>query len=167
MKKQIVTIFAFAACLTLISMGFLATASYAKRPKRLIGGQCGFEAFLPTCEGRKGVPQRRKGCARHPKHCESRTWGGGEYGEGAMRIEGNGRYYGVAAGWVGFHIGAQKTNLILVFMQDAALKIPVASSGWKAGVEGSAAFIDVGKEKSIDTVTSRTLLLHSSSGRRV
>ena len=70
-----------------------------------------------------------------------------------MRIDGKTvEYYSIAAGSVGFQIGAQKTNLILVFMQEKALKNSRRNSGWKAGVEGSVAFIDVGKEKSIDTV---------------
>jgi lipid-binding SYLF domain-containing protein len=42
-------------------------------------------------------------------------------------------------------------NLILVFTQDEALKKFRASSGWKAGVDASVAFVDVGAEKSFDT----------------
>ena len=62
---------------------------------------------------------------------------GGEYGEGALRIGGKTvAYYSLAAGSVGIQIGAQKTNLVLVFRQDEALKKFRASSGWKAGVTG-------------------------------
>jgi lipid-binding SYLF domain-containing protein len=43
-------------------------------------------------------------------------------------------------------------NLILVFMQEEALKKFRASSGWKAGVDGSVAFIDAGAGKSLDTM---------------
>jgi lipid-binding SYLF domain-containing protein len=42
-------------------------------------------------------------------------------------------------------------NLILVFLQDEALKKFRASSGWKAGADASVAFVDVGAEKSLDT----------------
>jgi len=73
--------------------------------------------------------------------------------EGALRIDGKTvEYYSIAAGSVGFQIGAQKMNLILVFMQDEALKHFRTSSGWKVGVDGSVAFIDVGKGKSLDTI---------------
>jgi len=73
--------------------------------------------------------------------------------EGALRIDGKTvEYYSTAAGSVGFQIGAQKMNLILVFMQDEALKHFRTSSGWKVGVDGSVAFIDVGKGKSLDTI---------------
>lgn len=37
-------------------------------------------------------------------------------------------------------------------MQDEALKHFRTSSGWKVGVDGSVAFIDVGKGKSLDTI---------------
>ena len=37
-------------------------------------------------------------------------------------------------------------------MQDEALKHFRTSSGWKVGVDGSAAFIDFGKGKSLDTI---------------
>jgi lipid-binding SYLF domain-containing protein len=77
---------------------------------------------------------------------------GGEYGEGALRIGGKTvDYYNTAAASIGFQLGAQKKTIILVFMQQEALKKFRASSGWKAGVDGSVALITVGVEGSIDT----------------
>jgi lipid-binding SYLF domain-containing protein len=61
-------------------------------------------------------------------------------------------YYSLAAGSVGVQIGAQKTNLVLVFRQDEAFKKFRAGSGWKAGVDGSVALIDTGAGKSLDTM---------------
>ena len=47
-----------------------------------------------------------------------------------MRIEGKTvAYYSLAAGSVGVQIGAKKTNLVLVFRQDEALKKFRAGSG--------------------------------------
>jgi len=87
--------------------------------------------------------------------------------EGALRIDGKTvEYYSIAAGSVGFQIGAQKTNLILVFMQEKALKNSRRNSGWKAGVEGSVAFIDVGKEKSIDTVNIKDPIVAFMFGQK-
>ena len=84
-----------------------------------------------------------------------------------MRIRGKTvEYYSIAAGSVGFQIGAQKTNLILVFMQEEALKNFRKSTGWKAGVDGSVAFIDVGKEKSIDTVNIKDPIVAFMFGQR-
>ena len=77
---------------------------------------------------------------------------GGEYGEGAMIIGGKTvDYYSTAAGSFGFQIGAQSKRVILVFMQNNALKNFRASSGWEAGVDGSVALIELGTGGSIDT----------------
>ena len=70
MTKRVFIILAFAACLTFISISFLATTSPAKTAKEINSrGQCGSEAFLPTRKRRKGISQYRQGCARHPEHC--------------------------------------------------------------------------------------------------
>ena len=88
-----------------------------------------------------------------PKFGKGVSWKQYLGNEGALRIDGKTvEYYSIAAGSVGFQIGAQKMNLILVFMQDEALKHFRTSSGWKVGVDGSVAFIDVGKGKSLDTI---------------
>lgn len=77
---------------------------------------------------------------------------GGEYGEGALRLKGKTvDYYNITSASVGLQLGAQKKDIILVFMQDEALKNFRASSGWKAGVDGSVALITVGAGGSIDT----------------
>ncbi len=77
---------------------------------------------------------------------------GGEYGEGALRIGGQTvDYYSIASGSVGLQFGAQKKDVIIVFMEEQALTKFRGSSGWKAGVDGSVALIDIGAGKSIDT----------------
>ena len=89
------------------------------------------------------------------------------YGEGALRIGGKTvAYYSLAGGSVGFQIGAQKTNLILVFMDEEALKQFRRSSGWKAGLDGSVAFIDVGTGKSLDTLSFQDPIVAFVFGQR-
>jgi lipid-binding SYLF domain-containing protein len=154
MKKQMFLILAFAACLTFISMGFLTTTSFAKTAEEINEEMnAALKLFPQHVKGGKEFLNASKGVLVIPNIVKAGLGVGGEYGEGALRIGGKTvEYYSLAAGSVGFQIGAQKMNLILVFMQDEALKKFRASSGWKAGVDGSVAFIDVGKEKSIDTV---------------
>ena len=77
---------------------------------------------------------------------------GGEYGEGVLRIDGKTvDYYSTAAASIGFHLGAQSKRIILVFMQDDALKKFRESKGGKAGVDGSVALIELGGGGTIDT----------------
>ena len=60
-------------------------------------------------------------------------------------------YYNTAAGYGGLQLGGQKKDIILVFMQDEALNKFRESSGWKVGVDGSVALVDLGAGASIDT----------------
>lgn len=78
---------------------------------------------------------------------------GGEYGEGALRIGGTTvDYYNTAGASIGFQLGAQQKTVILVFMNDQALKQFRDSEGWKAGVDGSVAVVEWGVGEDINTV---------------
>lgn len=77
---------------------------------------------------------------------------GGEYGEGALRIDGKTvEYYSTAAASIGFQLGAQSKTVVLVFLEANALNKFRASQGWKAGVDGSVALIKLGAGGAIDT----------------
>ena len=77
---------------------------------------------------------------------------GGEYGEGALRIKGQTvDYYSTAAGSFGLQLGAQAKSIIIIFMTQDALTKFRNSEGWKVGIDGSVALIDVGAGKSIDS----------------
>ncbi len=168
MTKRVFTVLAFAACLTFISMGFLATTSPAKTAKEINSEvNAALKLFSQHVKGGKEFLNAAKGVLVIPNIVKAGLGVGGEYGEGAMRIGGKTvEYYSLAAGSVGFQIGAQKTNLILVFMQDEALKNFRKSSGWKAGVDGSVAFIDVGAGKSLDTVNVKDPIVAFMFGQK-
>jgi lipid-binding SYLF domain-containing protein len=79
---------------------------------------------------------------------------GGEYGEGALLIDGETQaYYSTAAGSFGFQLGAQFKAELIMFMTAAALERFRASDGWEAGVDGSVALVTVGVGGAIDTKT--------------
>ena len=81
---------------------------------------------------------------------------GGEYGEGALRIKGKTvGYYNIAGASIGFQLGAQARSVIVAFMQQKALNDFRSSSGWKVGVDGSVALVNVGAGKSLDTLDIR------------
>ena len=154
MKKRIFLFLAFAACLTFISVGFLTTTSFAKTANEIDAEvDAVLNLFPQYVKGGKEFLNTAKGVLIIPNILKAGLVLGGEYGEGALRIDGKTvDYYSLAAGSLGFQIGAQKTNLILVFMEEEALRIFRKSYGWKAGVDGSVAFIDVGAAKSLDTI---------------
>ncbi|HVP77072.1 MAG TPA: YSC84-related protein [Thermodesulfobacteriota bacterium] len=141
------------ACLALIFSYFLSIPSYAKTAKEINAEvNEALTLFYQQVKGGKEFLKASKGVLVIPNIVKAGLGVGGEYGEGALRIGGKTvEYYSIASGSAGFQIGAQKMNLVLVFTQDEALKKFRASSGWKAGVDASVAFVDVGKEKSLDT----------------
>ncbi len=110
------------------------------------------EKFEKDIKGGKEFLKSAKGVLVFPSVIKAGFGIGGEYGEGAMRIKGKTvEYYSTAAASIGFQIGAQSKTVILVFMEDQALKGFRGSSGWEAGVDGSVALVELGTGGSIDT----------------
>jgi len=153
-RKRIFKGFIFAACSALIFSLFLAEISMAKTAKEIDSEvNEALKLFSKHVKGSREFLNTAKGVLVIPNIVKAGLGVGGQYGEGAMRIGGKTvAYYSLAAGSVGLQIGAQKTNLVLVFRQDEALKKFRAGSGWKAGVDGSVALIDTGAGASLDTM---------------
>ena len=77
---------------------------------------------------------------------------GAETGEGALRVGGQTvAYYRTTAGSVGLQLGAQAKSIVIAFMTKESLQKFRDSSGWKVGVDGSVALIDLGAGKTIDS----------------
>jgi len=77
---------------------------------------------------------------------------GGETGEGALRVGGTtAGYYRTSSGSIGFQLGAQAKAIVIAFMTPEALKKFRDSDGWRVGIDGSVALIDLGAGKTIDT----------------
>ena len=92
---------------------------------------------------------------------------GGEYGEGALQIHGKTvDYYNTAAASLGFQLGAQKKSIVIIFMQDEALRKFRDSSGWKAGVDASIAVVTVGAGGAMDTAKLKEPILGFIIGQK-
>ena len=77
---------------------------------------------------------------------------GGETGEGVLRVGGSTvDYYRTSAGSFGFQAGAQAKSIVVVFLTRDSLDKFRKSNGWKVGIDGSIALIDVGGGKTIDS----------------
>jgi lipid-binding SYLF domain-containing protein len=152
--KRTLKVLVSAACVTFVFSLFLAEVSMAKTAMEIDSEvNEALKLFPKHVTGAKEFLNTAKGVLVIPNIVKAGLGVGGQYGEGALRIGGKTvEYYALAAGSVGLQIGAQKTNLVLVFRQDEVLKKFRASSGWKAGVDGSVAFIDTGAGKSLDTM---------------
>ena len=64
-------------------------------------------------------------------------------------------YFRITSGSLGLQAGAQARSIIICFMSENSLNDFRNSSGWRVGVDGSVALIDVGAGKTIDSQNVR------------
>ncbi len=108
--------------------------------------------FYESVSGGKNLVKDAKGVLIFPSVIKAGMLVGGEYGEGALRVDGKTvDYYSTAAASLGFQLGAQKKSIIVLFMQPEALDKFRASEGWKAGVDASIAVVAVGAGGDLDS----------------
>lgn len=110
--------------------------------------------FSEEVHGANNYLSIAKGMLVFPKVYKAGIGIGGEYGEGALRVGGRTvDYYNTVAGSVGFQLGAEAKSIVILFTDEKALEKFRHSEGWKVGVDGSVALVDVGIGKAVDTNT--------------
>ena len=127
--------------------------AFAKSAKEIdIGVDVALEEFTQDVKGGKEFLHSARGVLVFPSVIKAGIGIGGEYGEGALRINGKTvDYYSTAAASIGFQLGAQSKRVIIVFMENKALEEFRKSQGWEAGVDGSVALVEMGTGGTIDT----------------
>lgn len=133
--------------------GWLAGPASAASAREIdVSVDVALERFEKEVNGSKAFLESSKGVLVFPSVIKAGVGFGGEYGEGALRIDGKTvDYYNTAAGSFGLQFGAQAKTVILVFLDADALKRFQESEGWKAGVDGSVALVTLGAGGAIDT----------------
>ena len=112
--------------------------------------------FHSQVKGAKEFAANAKGLLIMPGVVKAAFIIGGEYGEGALRINGTtADYYNIVSGSFGFQIGAEAKDIVIVFMTREALQGFRASRGWEAGLDGNIALITVGAGERVDTRTTK------------
>jgi lipid-binding SYLF domain-containing protein len=152
-RKKKLIFFSIITLMAFYLIGFQSSESYAATAKEInVSVDVTLKNFYKDVKGAKKYLKSAKGVLVFPSVYKAGFGIGGEYGEGALRINGKTvEYYSTVAGSFGFQLGAQKKTLILVFTQKDALKSFRESNGWKAGVDGSVALVAVGIGGSIDS----------------
>ena len=85
---------------------------------------------------------------------------GGEFGEGALQV--NGKmvgYYSVGAASVGLTLGLAKHSEIIMFMTQEALDKFTASDGWSIGADAGITVVSGGASGSYETQTQQKPIL--------
>ena len=146
----------FLVLITVISVLFSGNL-FAKTAREIdVSVEVAIERFYKQVKGAKEFVKASKGMLVMPNVIKGAFIIGGEYGEGALRVGGESvGYYNTISGSIGFQIGGQAKDIILLFMTDEALKNFRASSGWETGVDGNVALITIGAGERADTTTSK------------
>ena len=108
----------------------------------------------------KRMAERAVGMIVFPKVIKAGIGIRGEYGEGALIVNGQTiDYYSTAAASIGFQLGAQVKSQIIMFMTDEALSTFRNSEGWEAGVDGSVALIEFGAGGEISSNSAQSPII--------
>ena len=150
----------FMVCFTLV-FGLLATVSYAKTKGEInASAKAAMSRFKKDVKGANEYLKVAKGVLVMPSVTKAGFILGGQYGQGALQIGGKTvDYYSLAAGSVGFQIGAEAYDLIIIFTTAEALKKFRASDGWEAGADAEVTLIDAGLNAPVSTIVSQHPIL--------
>ena len=137
--------------------GLFAGQSYGETAKEMDdNADAAMDRFYNTVKDAKEVVQRSKGMLILPNVIKGALIIGGEYGQGAMRIDGKtADYYNMISVSVGFQIGGQAKDIIFAFMSSDALMNFRNSKGWEAGIDGNVALIKIGAGESAITAMGK------------
>lgn len=84
----------------------------------------------------------------------------GEYGEGALQVNGQtAGYYSVSSASVGLTLGVAQHSEIILFMTQAALDKFTSSKGWSIGADTGVALVKTGAGGKYDTETMKKPIL--------
>lgn len=148
------SLFAFISILfASVNISYSTTAYAASATEINIGVSATLERFRSDIAGGDEFLKQAKGVLVFPSIIKAGFGIGGEYGEGALQIDGKTiSYYSSTAASIGFQLGAQSKSVVVVFMTTDALNQFQNSKGWKAGVDGSVALIEWGMGEDINTL---------------
>jgi lipid-binding SYLF domain-containing protein len=148
-QRMSIRVFLFTVLIALLLSASRAHAASAHEIDQSVDKA--LEAFQKI-DGAQSYLGIAKGVLVFPKVYKAGIGVGGEYGEGALRIGGKTvDYYSTAAASFGFQLGAQSKSIVVLFTEESALKKFRESEGWKVGVDGSVALVDIGVGKAVDT----------------
>ena len=118
------------------------------------------EKFYEESPAGERLAARADGMLVFPRVVKAGIGIGGEYGEGALLIDGETvAYYSTAGASIGLQLGAQVKSQIILFMEPEALEKFRNSDGWEAGVDGSVAVAEFGAGGDLTTNSAQAPII--------
>src|SRR5215470_3373797 len=153
------------ACLVLMCGAHVVWAETAKQIDA--GVDAALQRFYSKVAGGQAFVQSAKGVLVFPNLVKAGIGIGGEYGEGALRIDGKtAEYYSASAASIGLQLGAQTHSVVIAFMKKEDLDKFRAASGWTAGINGSIALIDIGDGSTLTSDTVKDPIVYFTFDNR-
>ena len=154
--KGVFRVVGLTICLALFC-ALAATDSFAVSKEEIaVGVKASLERFDKQVKGAKEFREVAKGMLVIPNVTKAAFIIGGQYGQGALKEGGKiVDYYSLAAGSLGWQIGAEKFDLVIIFATDEALKKFQNSEGWEAGVDAEVTLVDSGVDVPASTLVSQ------------
>ena len=133
-----------------------ADVAYAKAAKEVDASvSVALDSFKQGISNGSELLQKAKGVLVFPDLVKAGIGLGGEYGEGALMVNGKtADYYSSVGGSFGLQLGGQSRRIFLLFMEDSALKSFREASGWTGALNASGVFLKHGAEAMATTITS-------------
>lgn len=154
-RATILSLFALATLLQLPSVASAASAQVIDA-----NVDAALDRFAKNVDGAKAYLDSARGVLVFPKVIKAGLIIAGEFGEGALRVDGKTvQYYNTAAGSFGLQAGGQEKSIYILFMTSEALEDFRNSSGWEAGVDGAVTLVNTGAAGAIDTTKSRAPII--------
>ena len=108
----------------------------------------------------KDLVARAKGVLVFPRITKGGIGVGGQFGEGALRVDGkNVAYYSVTSASVGLTLGLAEHKEVILFMNQEALDKFTNSHGWSIGADTGVAVLSNGGGGNYDTQTLQRPIL--------
>jgi len=149
-KRRLLALVMTAVMLTLHAAPALAASAKEIDQKATAALQ---KLYASTPEA-KALAAKAKGILIFPSIVKGGFIIGGQFGDGALRV--NGRtvsYYRSVAGSYGLQAGVQSFGYALMFMDDASLAYLDKSDGWEIGSGPSVVVVDKGAGKTLSSTT--------------
>lgn len=136
----------FHILLTCFALAIIPLAASAASKQEIdINVEEALKKFSQESPAGKRMAENAAGMLVFPSVIKAGIGIGGEYGEGALIVNGQTvDYYNTAAASIGFQLGAQVKSQVILFMTKEALSAFRNSDGWEAGVDGSVALAEFG-----------------------
>ena len=134
-----------------------ASASYAATKGEInTSVKAAMDRFKTQVKGSTEYLKAAKGVLVMPSITKAGLGVGGQYGQGALLVNGKTvGYYSLTAGSVGLQIGAEKYDMVILFMTDEVLKKFRSTKGWEAGADADITALSESADVTVDTLRSK------------